>query len=196
MIYFDLLTSKYVYCTTGPSLLTAAARKVVFQCSDRGNGIKKVKHIDNRQLSNRCSGISYRLASTDFRAEGGKFKAVRVRYKTSNAEHYTQVSGKRGEQAPTFLEQYATEDVQTAAVQDFINSHNGWLLKGRSERRVFYIEAGRRRPVGGLDIFRINNFTFEDIIHVSDKVVDSIPIGSPLTGLVSIATGNGPAAGL
>ena len=176
-----------MYCTTGPSLLTAAARKVVLQCKG-WSGHKKSKHLDDGQLSNRCSGLSYRLASTDFRVEGGKFKAVRVRYKTSNTEHYTQVSGKRGEQAPSFLEQYASDDIQAAAVQDFTKSHNGWLLKGRSERRVFYIEAGRRRPVGGLDIFRINNFTFEDIIHVSDKVVDAIPIGSPLTGLVSIAT--------
>ena len=91
--------SKLVYCTTGPTMFTAAARSVVLGDSARNNDnntvIRKSQGVDegghpNASASSAFTAVSsYRLVSKDFGHEGGRFKAIKVTKGDKN--HYTQI---------------------------------------------------------------------------------------------------------
>ena len=90
--------SKYVYCTTGPTMFTVSARKVVIENSVRGNSSGSHDHKlvrrshSNADFSAAGSNIimdSYKLASKDFVHEGGVFKAIRLT--KNDKDHYTNI---------------------------------------------------------------------------------------------------------
>jgi hypothetical protein len=153
--------SKYVYCSTGPSLFTAAARKIVIErtCTDsshthtqfksqpdsqslsdpRGNqkGKKRLEVNSNNNVS------SYRLATKDFNHEGGVFKAV---FNTkADKNHYSQIKQSKGQALPNFLLEYATLNASRAAVFEYSHSveMEGALIKGRTEKSIFVLQKVR-----------------------------------------------------
>ena len=91
--------SKYVYCTTGPTMFTVSARMVVIANSMRGNGTGSHDHKLIRRPHNNADSPSagssdvtidsYKLASKDFGHEGGVFKAIRLT--KNDKDHYTNI---------------------------------------------------------------------------------------------------------
>lgn len=81
--------SKYVYCSTGPSMFTASARKVMIENSFTNGSFtrNKVSRDKSREIVHGRS--TYRLASKDFGHEGGVFKAVRNT--KADKDHYSQI---------------------------------------------------------------------------------------------------------
>lgn len=83
--------SKYVYCSTGPYMLTTSARKAIIEGLHNNGSFNSLgppiestlPDGDGKEIS------SYRLASKDFGHEGGVFKAIRNT--KSDANHYTQI---------------------------------------------------------------------------------------------------------
>ena len=119
--------SKYVYCSTGPSMFTAAARKAVIELHGNGTsygGRKEGHNEGSRGWKDRGgdrtaskSVHSYRLASKDFNHEGGIFKAVRIT--KSDKNHYTQIVPARGQPLPSFLLKYAPLEESKKAVRQY-----------------------------------------------------------------------------
>jgi mannosyltransferase OCH1-like enzyme len=81
--------SKYVYCSTGPSMFTASARKVMIESSFQNGSFTRNKHSKDKTREIVHGSSTYRLASKDFGHEGGVFKAVRNTKADEN--HYSQI---------------------------------------------------------------------------------------------------------
>lgn len=141
-----------------------------------------VKLLDTRRGGNKTSSVEglrygYRLASRDFLKEGGVFKAINNA--KEDKDHYTQIHPR---DSPSFLTEYAPKETQAKAILAFANDreNEGVLIKGVTERSVFVLENGKRRQVGGMDIFLARNWSLDQIIHASDFVIETIPKGEPL----------------
>lgn len=81
--------SKYVYCSTGPSMFTASARKVMIESSNQNGSHTRYKASKDKTREIAVGSSTYRLASKDFGHEGGVFKAVRNT--KADKDHYSQI---------------------------------------------------------------------------------------------------------
>jgi hypothetical protein len=101
---------------------------------------------------------------------GATFKAINT-VKNDNS-HYTKAGDHHA-----FLLSYASKEESTAAIQNLIRSKemDGSLIKGRRKRNIYILKHGVRTPVGGMDVFIANNYSLDDVIHLSDFVISHIP---------------------
>lgn len=171
--------SKHVYCTTGPSLFTAACREAVLELHERalggnysrsGSGNAGVRIADTGYPPM----VQHRLGSRDFIKEGGVFKAINN--VKGDKTHYTQVSHQN------FLQTYAPEEEQLLAIQAFTHSRSmrGTLIMGRYKKSVYALVEGVRRPFNGMDVLLAYNYSLDQVIHLSDFVISHIPLGDSL----------------
>lgn len=61
---------------------------------------------------------------------------------------------------------------------------DGTLVKGSNDR-VYIIEAGQRRWITSAGVFEASNYNWNSIQTISDEVLNSIPLGSPISFQVS-----------
>lgn len=223
MAKFDKF-SKHVYCTTGPSLLTASCREALIEIQEHQNAhnereeqLYRMQRFSSTSLgkehsvgtsvpipstTNKASkstiaaallpvayGINsttsvvnyngpknHRLASRDFLKEGGRFKVINT--VKSDGDHYTKVE----KHHHRFLIHYAPENVTVAAIQEFARSEemNGKLVMGRYKKSVYYLDNGVRRQFNGMDVLMAWNFSLSQVTHLSDFVVNHIPLGEEM----------------
>lgn len=166
MAKFDKF-SKHVYCTTGPSLFTAACREALTELNEKATG-----NTTNVRITSNVT--NHRLASRDFIKEGGVFKAINN--VKGDKTHYTQVTSEK------FLQKYAPESETTAAIKAFIHSKSmaGALIMGRYKKSVYALIDGVRHPFGGMDVLLAYNYSLSQVIHLSDFVIDQVPLGNAL----------------
>lgn len=162
--------SKYVYCTTGPSLFTASLREASIELHEMSLG-------QNQSHFPQMGPTKHRLASRDFIQEGGLFKVVNK--VAGDKRHYTQVSNHEYR----FLINYAPEKEAIEAIQKFVTDKDmeGSLIMGRHKKSVYVLNNGLRRPIGGMDIFLAFNYSLKNVIHLSDFVISQIPLGESMT---------------
>lgn len=93
--------------------------------------------------------------------------------------HYTKVT--ISEHA--FLLHYAPENETLKAVKTFVNETEklGLLVMGRYKKSVYALQKGVRRPFGGMDVLMALNYSLTQVVHMSDFVIESIPLGPVMT---------------
>jgi mannosyltransferase OCH1-like enzyme len=139
-----------VMCSTGPSMLTASAREVVFE---------------------NPPNLVYKLVATDFRDYGGKFKAVQTR---QDSKHYTKQfqSGKI-----SLLSSYLPEPPVTP---EMLKEWDGEAIKSHSSKEIFLIKDGYRRGFPDFDTFIGMNYTTSNVRVITHTKLEKIPLGEPL----------------
>mmetsp|Transcript_58362 Transcript_58362/g.114773 ORF Transcript_58362/g.114773 Transcript_58362/m.114773 type:complete len:396 (-) Transcript_58362:190-1377(-) len=137
-----------IMCATGPSLLTASAREVA------------LKELPK---------VSYKLAHTDFKDFGGRFKAVSTPVK-NDPKHYMNTMNKL-----ELLSSYLPEPPIDEA---FLKRWQGHAIMGQNGKEIFVIDQGKRRGIPNFDTFMALNFTMADVLVVSDQRVNSMKLGS------------------
>jgi hypothetical protein len=142
-----------IMCATGPSLLTATAREIA------------LKDLPD---------VTYKLAHTDFKEYGGRFKAVSTPVK-NDPKHYMNTQNKWN-----LLSSYLPEPVLDEA---YFKKWNGFPIQGQNAKEIFVLDNGKRRGIPNFDTFMALNFTMADVIVVSDHQVSSIKTGPPMPPL-------------
>jgi len=107
-----------VMCATGPSLLTGTARELV--------------------LSERQPAVSLKLAQTDFKDFGGRFKAVSNRPKDDPKHYMNALQNQKTE----LLREYLPEpgiDVNVLRIWE------GQPVQGQNDKEIFVVEKGVKR---------------------------------------------------
>lgn len=76
--------------------------------------------------------------------------------------------------------QIADEELTELAAGPPMTFRDGTLLRG-SSYTVYVVEAGRKRPFVTADDFEGMGYRWENILQVEDALLDSLPLGKPLT---------------
>lgn len=106
--------SKYVYCSTGPSMFTASARKVMIESSFQNGSFTRSKASKDKTREIVRGSSTYRLASKDFGHEGGVFKAVRNT--KADKDHYSQIVPTKVRSLPFNRSPYDTREITTNTI--------------------------------------------------------------------------------
>lgn len=145
-----------VMCATGPSLLTATAREVILKD---------------------LPGLSYKLAATDFREYGGKFKAFSSPVKKDPKHYMNVMQNKKGAR---LLSHYLPEPVITDAV---LKEWQGWAVQGQNGKEIFVVDNGKKRGIPNWDTFCAMNLTMADVHVISDSRIAQIEQGPSMPPL-------------
>ena len=135
--------------------------------------------------------FTYKLAATDFKDYGGRFKAVSNRPR-DNPNHYMNMhknkwhgsgsnsnSGAGGWNEVGLLANYVNESAYDSSVLDFLH-RNKIPIQGQNGKEIFVIEFGKKRGIPNWDTFVGLNLTMSDVHVASDYKVDAIPLGDAI----------------
>lgn len=137
-----------VMCATGPSLMTASAREVVLANPD----------------------TSYKLARTDFKDYGGKFKAISIKVK-DDPKHYMNMQNNKDMQ---LLSTYLPEKSVSSSE---LSEWEGTLVQGQNGKEIFVVNNGKKRGIPNYGTFLKMNFTMADVRVISDYRISTIELG-------------------
>ncbi len=158
-----------IMCATGPSLLTGSAREVVLRENDTVvvNGVRTT-----------YGKAHYKLAETDFREYGGRFKAVSMPVK-NDPTHYMNLMKSKG---LTLLREYMPE---TPISAEQLKEWQGKAIQGQNGKEIFVVDGGKKRGIPNYDTFLAHNFTMADVIVVSDYRMGALTAGPPMPSLMT-----------
>jgi len=136
--------------------------------------------------------FTYKLAATDFKDYGGRFKAVSNKPK-DNPNHYMNMHKNKwhgnGPQSNSgsgvgwrevgLLASYLNESSYGESVLNFLHQ-NRIPIQGQNGKEIFVIEDRKKRGIPNWDTFVGLNLTMADVHVASDFKVDSIPLGDPI----------------
>lgn len=149
-----------VMCSTGPSLLTATARAVLFAAGDGG-----------------AAAAGLRVSGGDFHGYGGKFKAVSTR-PSQQADHYMRTLDQDKDLGllRTYEPERELSHAQLALLQ-------GRAVQGHNGRGIYVISNGTRRAIPNMETFQALHYLQAYIWVVTDFQIARIPDGPPMPAL-------------
>lgn len=156
-------------CSTGPSVLTASAREAVLEqmyigktgLDSKGKGntsllmtVDLMDEVLGRLPISRLplAPFTYKLAATDFKDYGGRFKAVSNRPR-DNPHHYMNMHkdkvlparpGETPRREVGLLHSYYNESPYDARVLGFLHTHR-IPVQGQNGKEIFVIQDGKKR---------------------------------------------------
>lgn len=68
---------------------------------------------------------------------------------------------------------------------DPVKFRDGEIVAARTERRVYFISNGERRPVPDGEVFQGLGFKFKNLVWTNDRSLNVHPLGAPLSDLTS-----------
>ena len=144
----------YPLCTLGPSLLTSTAREVIL----------------------RDSKVKYKLAATDFKDYGGRFKAVSTPVK-NDPKHYMNAMQNKNMR---LLREYKEEPPIN---REILDRWQDMAIQGQNGKEIFVVDKGFKRGIPNFDTFLALNFTMADVVVISDSRIEKIPRGDSMPPL-------------
>ena len=148
----EAYTWNLVMCSTGPAVFTGSAREVFFEDPD----------------------LKVKLASTDFKDYGGKFKAVSTRPSEVKG-HYMNMG--RGNQAHGLLKAYAKEEALSPAQ---LQSLDRKAIQGHNGKQIFVMEDGKKRGIPNWDTFVSLGYSLGHVVVLTDFKMGRIELGEDI----------------
>jgi hypothetical protein len=149
----EAYTWNLVMCSTGPAVFTGSAREVFFE-----DPTVKVK-----------------LANTDFKDYGGKFKAVSTR--PSEVKGHYMNMGRGSKAAVGLLKDYAKEEPLSPAQLQALEQK---AVQGHNGKQIFVIEGGKKRGIPNWDTFVSLGYSLNDVIVLTDFKMTRVEIGEEI----------------
>jgi len=135
-------------CATGPSLMTASAREVVLANPE----------------------TSYKLARTDFKDYGGKFKAISIKVKDDPKHYMNMQNNKDMHLLSVYLPEKSVSNIE-------LSEWEGTLIQGQNGKEIFVVNNGKKRGIPNYGTFLRMNFTMADVRVISDYRISTIELG-------------------
>lgn len=169
---------KWIFCTTGPNMITAVAREV-FAEQDLLEQQRSSAALDHpatpvapaARPGDANFTYTYTLHGRDFGNFGGRFKPVFGDVE----QHYMFRMNKH--RIP-LLRAYA--DIGVGAWE-------GKVVTASMGREMFLVENGTRRSFRDWDAFVDNHFTLKEVVHVEKVQLDAIPFNAAVVTSVEAA---------
>lgn len=148
----DAYTWNLVMCSTGPALFTGSAREVQFEDPE----------------------IKFKLASTDFKDYGGRFKAVSTR--PSEVKGHYMNMGKTNH-AHGLLREYVTEEALSSSQQTDLDQK---AIQGHNGKQIFVMQNGTKRGIPNWDTFVALGYSLNDVVVLTDFKMARIAQGEDM----------------
>lgn len=147
-----------VMCATGPSILTGSARSFVLS--------------DTLMLN-----TTLRIAASDFKDFGGRFKAVASAPK-KNPKHYMNLLER--DKSSGIMKQYMPEPELT---KEKLAEWQNQPIQGQNGKEIFIMDQGQKRGIPNFDTFMAMNISMADVIVITDAKINALPVGPSMPPL-------------
>ena len=144
-----------IMCSTGPSMFTASARETIFLHPN----------------------TSYKLANTDFKDYGGKFKAVSTRPRDNPSHYMNMHNNDKVRNSKGILSYY---DIEKPLSNVDLKHLEGKAVQGHNGKQIYVIENGMKRGIPSFETFMALNYTMTKVIVLTDFKLSQIIIGKEM----------------